>query len=48
VLSANDHFYFSALLILVLIGVSCLARRPGGGAPSAAASAAHRSTGSGR
>jgi DHA2 family multidrug resistance protein len=40
-LSANDIFYVSALLFLLLIGVIWLARRSGGGAPSAAASAAH-------
>jgi DHA2 family multidrug resistance protein len=40
-LSANDIFYFSALLFLLLIGVIWLARRSGGAAPSAAASAAH-------
>jgi DHA2 family multidrug resistance protein len=40
-LSANDIFYFSALLFLLLIGVIWLAHRSGGGAPSAAASAAH-------
>jgi DHA2 family multidrug resistance protein len=40
-LSANDIFYFSALLFLLLIGVIWLARRSGGASASAAATAAH-------
>jgi MFS transporter, DHA2 family, multidrug resistance protein len=40
-LSANDIFYFSAVLFLLLIGVIWLARRSGAAAPGAAAGTAH-------
>ena len=40
-LSANDIFYFSALLFLLLIGVIWLARPVAGGTDAAAAAAAH-------
>jgi len=40
-LSANDIFYASALLFLLLVGVIWLARPTSGQAPSAAAGAAH-------